>query len=136
MKTWFWIVLAAFVILAVYVILDSAQRPRREAGSTVVPFEVSAESIAVYEQRVSELRARVDRLKERARAAGSLDRRDVSARIAESERLISELQHAIEQWRVARGGDAPDAAYRNCILLYGRASGACDVLATDTMIGK
>jgi hypothetical protein len=70
------------------------------------------------------------------RAAGSAERRDVKARIAESERLILELQRAIEQWRVARGGDAPDAAYRQCILLYGRATGACDALALDTMISR
>ncbi len=136
MKTWFWIVLAAFVILAAYVLVDVTRRSRREAGSEAVPFEVSAESVAVYEQRVSELRARVDSMKERVRVAGTAERRDVKARIAESERLVSELQRAIEQWRVARGGDAPDAAYRQCILLYGRASGACDVLAADTMVGK
>lgn len=136
MKTWFWIVLAAFLVLAAYVLLDSMQRSRREAGSTAVPFEVSAESVAVYEQRVTELQARADSLKERVRAAGSAERRDVKARIAESERLILELQRAIEQWRVARGGDAPDAAYRQCILLYGRATGACDALALDTMIGR
>jgi cytochrome c-type biogenesis protein CcmH/NrfG len=64
MKTWFWIVLAAFLVLAAYVLLDSMQRSRREAGSTVVPFEVSAESVAVYEQRVTELQARADSLKE------------------------------------------------------------------------
>jgi len=69
-------------------------------------------------------------------AAGAAERRDVKARIAEVDRLVSELQRAIAQWRIARGGDAPDAAYRQCLLLYGQARGACQVLASDTIIGK
>lgn len=136
MKIWFWIVLVAFLVVVGYVLLDSVRRSRTRPQSTAVPFEVGAESVAVYEQRMTELRAWADSLKERMKAAGTAERRDVKARVAEAERLISELQRAIEQWRVARGGDAPDAAYRQCILLYGRARGACDALASDTMIGK
>jgi hypothetical protein len=136
MKTWFWIVLIAFLLLAGYVVLDLAQRPGTKAQPPAVPFEVSAESVAVYEQRAAELRATADSLKQRMKAAGAAERRDVKARVAEVERLISELQRAIAQWRIARGGDAPDAAYRQCILLYGQAWGACQVLASDTITGK
>jgi len=136
MRTWFWIVLVAFLLLAGYVVLGVAQRPQAQAQPSAVPFEVSAESVAVYERRAAELRARADSLKQRMETAGTAERRDVKARVAEVERLISELQRAIAQWRIARGGDAPDAAYRQCILLYGQARGACDVLAPDTMIGK
>jgi len=136
MKTWFWIVLVAFLILAGYVVLDSVQRSRRPAQPSALPFEVSAESVAVYEQRAAELQATADSLKKRLQAVGTAERRDVKARVAEVERLISELRRAIAQWRIARGGDAPGAAYRQCILLYGRARGACDVLAPDTLTGK
>jgi hypothetical protein len=136
MKTWFWIVLVAFLLLAGYVILGLVQRPRTQAQPAAVPFEVGAESIAAYEQRAVELRATADSLKLRMVAAGTAERRDVKVRVAEVERLISELQRAIAQWRIARGGDAPDAAYRQCVLLYGRAKGACGMLAPDTLPGK
>ncbi len=136
MKTWFWIVLIALVLLAGYVVMDLAQRPRTKAQPSAVPFEVSAESVAVYEQRAAELQATADSLKQRMKEVGTAERRDVKARVAETERLISELQRAIAQWRIARGGDAPDAAYRQCVLLYGQARGACQVLASDTMIAK
>jgi hypothetical protein len=69
-------------------------------------------------------------------AIGSLDRADVKARLAEFERQIRELKRAIAQWRVARGGDAPDAAYRQCIFAYGKAQGICAALAADTLLGK
>lgn len=133
MKTWSWALLVAFVLLVGYAVLGLVQRPRTQAQPPVVPFEVGAESIAAYEQRAVELRVKADSLKLRMAAAGTAERRDVKARVAEVERLISELQRAIAQWRIARGGDAPDAAYRQCILLYGRARGACEMLAPDTL---
>ncbi len=69
MKTWFWIVLVAFLLLAGYVVLDLVQRPRTRAQpSEELPFEVSAESVAVYEQRAAELQARADSLKKRMEA--------------------------------------------------------------------
>jgi len=136
MKTWFWIVLVAFLLLAGYVVVDLVQRPRTQAQPSAIPFEVSAESVAVYEQRASELQARADSLKKRMEAVGTAERREVKVRVAEFERLVSELRRAIAQWRIARGGDAPDAAYRQCVLLYGRARGACEMLASDTLGGK
>jgi tryptophan-rich sensory protein len=57
MKTWFWIVLVAFLLLAGYVVWNSGQRPKKQAQPPVVAFEVSAESTAAYEQSVAELEA-------------------------------------------------------------------------------
>jgi hypothetical protein len=136
MKTWFWIVLVALLLLAGYVVIGFGQRPRGQAQPPAVPYEVSAESVAVYEQRAAELQARADSLKKRMEEVGTAERREVKARVAEFERMVSELQRAIAQWRIARGGDAPDAAYRQCVLLYGRARGACEMLAPDTLTGK
>jgi hypothetical protein len=136
MKTWFWIVLVAFLVLAGYFVLGLVQRPKTKAQPTAVPFEVSAESVAVYEQRAAELQAKADSLKKRMEAVGTAERREVKARVAEFERTVSELRRAIAQWRIARGGDAPDAAYRQCVLLYGQARGACEMLASDTLTGK
>jgi hypothetical protein len=136
MKTWFWILLVAFLLLAGYVVVDLVRHQRVQARPLKVTSEVSAESVAVYISRVADLRARADSLKQRIKAVGTAERREVKARIAEFERVIAEFERAINKWRVARDGDAPDAAYRQCILLYGQGRGVCEALAPDTMIGK
>jgi hypothetical protein len=136
MKTWFWILLVAFLLLASYVVVDLVRHQRAQARPPVVASDVGAESVEVYVARVADLRARADSLKQRAKAVGTSERREVKARIAEFERVIAELQRAIDAWRVARDGDAPDAAYRQCILLYGQGRGVCEALAPDTLIGK
>ena len=136
MKILFWVVLVALVLLGGYVAIGLVQHPRTKAVPPTVPYEVSAESVAVYEQRAVELQARADSLKKRMEAVGTAERREVKARVAEFERVVSELHRAIAQWRIARGGDAPDAAYRQCVLLYGQARGACEMLAPDTLTGK
>jgi hypothetical protein len=136
MKTLFWIVLVAFVLLAGFVVRDLVLNPRTQARPAAISFEVGAESAAAYERRVADLEAVVVRLKERMTAIGSVGRQDVKARLAEFEAQIRELKLAIAQWRIARGGDAPDAAYRQCILAYGKAAGICRALATDTLPGK
>jgi hypothetical protein len=136
MRTPFWIVLIAFVVLAGYLVWDRTQRAGRQPGPAPVSFEVGAESAAAYEQRVADLEARVEVLKKRMDAAGTNERREVKARLAEFDRQIADLRRAIAQWRVARGGDAPNEAYRQCLLLYGRARGVCDALAPDTLAGK
>jgi len=97
---------------------------------------VSAESAAAYEKRVVELVARVELLKKRMVAAGTAERREVKARLAEFENQISDLKHAIAQWRLARGGDAPNEAYHQCLLLYGKARGVCDALGPDTLSAR
>jgi hypothetical protein len=136
MKTWFWIVLVAFLVLAGYVVWSSGLRPKKQVQSPAATFEVSAESAAAYEQRVAELVARVELLKKRMVAAGTAERRAVKVRLAEFEREISDLKHAIAQWRLASGGDSPNEAYHQCLLLYGKARGVCDAMAPDTLTGK
>jgi len=136
MKTWFWIILIAFILLAGYVVADLLRHQRATARPGKVSSEVSSESVTVYMDRLADLRARADSLKQRMKAVGTAERREVKARIAELERVIAELRRAIDRWRVARDGDAPDAAYRQCIMLYGQGRGVCDALAPDTMIGK
>jgi hypothetical protein len=133
MRIWFWVVLVAFLLLAGYFVWTSGLRSKQQARPPAVTFEVSAESAIAYEQRAEELEARVDVLKKRMVAAGTAERREVKARLAEFERQISDLKRAIAQWRLARGGDAPNEAYRQCLLLYGSARGVCEALAPDTL---
>ncbi len=136
MKTWFWIVLAAFVVLAGYLVWYRTQPAKLQTNQPPVAFEVGAESAAVYEQRVAELEARVEVMKERMKATGTTERRAVKARLAEFERQISELKHLLARLRVARGGDASNDAYHACLFLYGKARGVCEALVPDTLVGK
>jgi len=136
MKVLFWIVLVAFLVLIGYVVRDLVLHPKTQARPAALAFEVSAESAATYEQRAADLESRVAQLAKRMAAIGSLDRPEVKARLGQFERQIRELKVAIAQWRLARGGDAPDAAYRQCLLAYGMAQGICAALAPDTLTGK
>ena len=136
MKVLFWIVLVAFLLLAGYVVRDLVLHPKTQARPAAIAFEVPAESAVTYERRAADLESRVGQLRERMAAIGSLDRPEVKARLEQFERQIRELRYAVAQWRIARGGDAPDAAYRQCILAYGKAQGICGALATDTLSGK
>ena len=133
MKTLFWILLIAFVGLVGYVVYNFVQHQKTQVHPTTIPFEVGADSVAAYEQRVADLESRAAQLSKRMAAVGSLDRPEVKARLDEFERQVRDLKQAIALWRVARGGDAPDATYRQCILLYGKASGVCDAMAPDTL---
>ncbi|MBM3332149.1 hypothetical protein FJY68_09945 [candidate division WOR-3 bacterium] len=133
MKTWFWVVLVVCLGLAGYLVWSLAAGPKATAKSASVPFEVGAESVAVYEQRVAELETQVDNLKKRMVAVGTAERREVKARLARFEAQIADLRRAIAKWRVARGGDAPNEAYRQCLILYGEARGVCGALAPDTL---
>jgi hypothetical protein len=136
MKTWFWVLLVAVIALAGYVVWDLAQRPKNQTKPATAGVDVSSESAAAYDQRVAELEAQVENLKKRMAAAGTAERRAVKARLAEFNSQISDLKHAIARWRLARGGDAPSDAYRQCLILYGRARGVCEALAPDTLAGK
>jgi cytoskeletal protein RodZ len=136
MKTLVWILFVAVIALAGYVVWGLAKQPKKQTTPAPAAFEVSAESAAAYEQRVAELVARVELLKKRMVAAGTAERRAVKVRLAEFEREISDLKHAIAQWRLASGGDSPNEAYRQCLLLYGKARGVCDALGPDTLTGK
>ena len=136
MRKWFWIVLGGCVALAGYLVWSLAAGPRARGKSASAPFEVDADSVVVYEQRVAELEIQVDNLKKRMVAAGTAERREVKARLVQFEVQMSDLKRAIAKWRVARGGDAPNEAYRQCLLLYGKARGVCEALAPDTLSGK
>ncbi len=136
MKTWFWIVLVAFVALAVYVVWNSVLHVHGRVRSSSPTFEVGADSALAYQRRVADLEKRASDLRQRMEAIGSIGRSDVQARLAAFDSQIAELKQAIDKWQITRGGDAPDAGYRQCILLYGSARGICDALAADTLVGK
>jgi hypothetical protein len=57
----------------------------------------------------------------------------VQLRIAALQRELAGLRRAVDEWRATRTGTGGPAAFRQCVLLYGKASGVCDALALDTL---
>jgi len=90
--------------------------------------EVSADSIAVYQARADSLAVIAESLEVRFEKAGALTRPVVLRELATLEDEIASLRIAIDKWRNARGKYGEGQASRECILLYGRASGICDAL--------
>ncbi len=136
MKTWFWIVLAGFVALSVYAVMDSVRHARGGARRPGLTSDVGADSALAYQRRVADLEKRAADLRGRMETIGALDRPEVKARLEAFDAHISQLKQAIARWQVARGGDGPDASYRQCVILYGSARGICDALATDTLAAR
>ncbi|MBM3322559.1 hypothetical protein FJY69_03680 [candidate division WOR-3 bacterium] len=132
MKTLAWILGILASVLLIYVVYSLVAPGRRRADS-VASVEVSADSIRAYMDRAEELGIRADSLRARLTELRLVDRPSVQFRIAALERELAGLRQAIDEWRVARTGVGGPAAFRQCVLLYGKASGVCDALALDTL---
>jgi len=87
MKALFWIMLAALVLLAGYVIWGAMSR-RNPPARTALPFEVSADSAIAYEQRANDLEQRAAELTRRMERLGLKDRPEVKARLAQFEQQV------------------------------------------------
>ncbi|MEO0073159.1 MAG: hypothetical protein ABIK43_00665 [candidate division WOR-3 bacterium] len=131
MKAIFWLLVILLAALCGYLIVQVA-RSRREQVARLSP-TMTLDSIAAYQERVEQLKSAVVRLREKAAAAGRLERLRLERDIDRLELEIRDLLAAIEQWRSAVGNAAQADIYHRCILLYGRASGICDVLLSDTL---
>uniref|UniRef100_A0A7C4C9X1 Uncharacterized protein n=1 Tax=candidate division WOR-3 bacterium TaxID=2052148 RepID=A0A7C4C9X1_UNCW3 len=131
MKALFWSAVLVLVLLAGYLIRGFVLERRRQAAP--VSFEVSAESIAVYQSRIEEMLSRIARIRTRLPLAQPGERVGYTRLIAELEEEIRDLRVAVEQWRSARGAKPTADLYQKCILLYGRASGVCDAIAAETL---
>ena len=93
-----------------------------------LPAEVGTDSIAAYEKRAGELEAEADSLASTLERVGLLQQPFVRAQLERVEQEVYALRVAVEKWKSARTTSAQGQAYRECVLLYGRASGACAVL--------
>ncbi len=132
MKTLAWILgVIALGLLAYVVYVLVASRSQR--SDYISSAEVSAESIRVYITRAAELEERADSLRRRLTELRLVDRPGVQLRITTLERELAGLRQAIDEWQAARTGIGGPAAFRQCVLLYGRASGVCDALSIDTL---
>ena len=131
MKTLAWILGIIAILLLAYVVYSLAA-PRSRRSDYISSAEVSAESVQVYMTKAADLEQRADSLRRRLTELRLVDRPGVQLRIAALERELSGLRQAVEQWRAARSGTGGPAAFRQCVLLYGKASGVCDALSLDT----
>lgn len=132
MKAIFWLLVILLCVTAGYLIVQVAQG-RKEQVSRLNP-DLTLDSIAAYQERVEQLQATAARLREKAAVANRLERLRLERRIDRLEAEIRDLLTAIEQWRSVTGEAAQADIYRRCILLYGRASGICDILSSDTLV--
>ena len=131
-----WLLGLVVLGLIAYLLYHFATHRGTQARQVVVSADVGPDSIAAYERRVEELQARADEFRARMKAAGSLTRPEVQARLLGFEQQMKELRQAVREWRAGQNVTTSNEAYRQCILLYGRASGVCDAMAPDTMRGK
>jgi len=124
-------VLIILLIVGVGFIIYLIVRTSRER-IPVLPTEVSADSIMAYEARADSLSVGADTLEDVLGRAGLLEQPGIRRRLARLNEEIDALRTAVERWRAARDSNGQGQAYRECILLYGRASGVCDALRIDT----
>ena len=128
MKTLFWILVVVILVGVGILVYFASTKPR---GLDLT--QVGADSIAVYEQRTDQLEQKLETLQDMLGRVQVLDRPGVRQRIRYIESQLDELRGAIERWRQARDGQGVGQAYRDCIMLYGRAQAACEVLSYDTL---
>lgn len=131
MKAMFWFLLLIVAGLSAALVMRFVLERGRQARP--LPFEVNVESIAAYQARVAELSEQLNQLQKKAMQSEPLERIRLERKLQLLSVEIRDLEVAIEQWRAARSPNAAGNLYRSCILLYGRASGVCNALATDTV---
>jgi len=133
-KTIFW--LCALVITGLLGYLLHNFIEHRKAQVEILDPNVGFETITLYQARADSLRARADSVRLQLERAGLLSRRSVKAHLALLEDEIVALERTIEVWRKSKKVRSEVDLHRQCVLLYGKASGVCDALASDTLAAK
>lgn len=136
MKYVVWALALVAFALMVYFVTDFARHRKAPPKGEPVSVEVGPDSIAAYEQRIVELEARAEELKERMGRVGTLDRPAVRERLQMFRANIENLKSAVARWKSEHNRGSQNEAYRECILLYGKASATCQSLAPDTVAGQ
>jgi hypothetical protein len=126
----FYVILLIVLVAAVGLLIYSGSSKRiyraRFSG-------INADSIRVFEERAAQLTASVDSLKAALTRAGLVAKLPVARRLEATEARLSELRYTLRRWRDARDEEGRGQAYRDCLLLYGKAQSACQALSFDTL---
>ncbi|GEM_PF-2634002 len=125
-----WAYIALIVIGAAIGVFFILQKPRY---IVTISGSASRDSIALYEQHVSALEARLDSTKASLARHGVLSGVAVRLRIAQMEEHVNALKEALRIWHDAHDQYGVGQAYRECLLLYGRAQSTCQALSYDTL---
>jgi hypothetical protein len=133
-RTIFW--LCALVITGLLGYLLHNFIEHRKAQVEILDPNVGIETITLYQARADSLRARADSVRLRLEGAGLLSRPSVRANLALLEDEIVALERTIEVWQKSKKVRSEVDLHRQCVLLYGKASGVCDALASDTITGE
>jgi hypothetical protein len=125
-----WAIVALILVGAAIGVYFILQKPRNIVSLSP---GASSDSIAAYEQRITELEQRLEATKAVLGRVQALDRPAVRFRIAHMEEQLRGLRAAVRNWREARDEYGVGDAYRECLLLYGGAQAACHALSLDTL---
>ncbi len=131
MKAMFWFLLFIVALIFGYLIFNFVYERTRQAGFVV--FEVSAESIKAYEELAQTLEKKAEEIRKGIASSPLNQRLRLERQLAVLEGKIRDLKVAIEQWRQTKAPRSAADLYRQCILLYGKAAGICELLLTDTL---
>ena len=134
MKAVFW--LLALVLTGLFGYLLHSFIEHRKTQVEILDPNVGLQEINAYQARADSLRARADSVRQRLDRAGLMSRRSVKAHLALLEDEIVALERTIEVWRKSKKVRSEVDLQRQCVLLYGKASGLCDALASDTLTGE
>lgn len=125
-----WLVGIVALVTIGWLIRDFLIRGRSRPRSSLI---APAESLAAFRERAGALRQQSRLLRARLSQSKLWERPAIQARIVELDRQITELDSAIVRWQAALGAKEGPDIYRQCVELYGTASGFCRALALDTL---
>lgn len=126
MNTLFRLLFALFVALSAVLVYIVVRQNRERVD--YLPSEVGGETVEAYADRADSLERVAEVLELDISALGLLEQPAARRQLARLRAEIAALRTAVERYRVARTPAAQDQSYRECVLLYGRASGICDAL--------
>jgi hypothetical protein len=131
MKGVFWFLLLVLAFLFGLLLYTVNQRQRLK--SRVMVFEVTPESVQVFQRRVAELESSAVVLRNRLSSSSVVERLLINRRLGYLERQIEELKLTLDKWRATKDLKSAASIYYKCLLIYGKASGVCELLASETL---
>ena len=134
MKTFGWIVVTVAAVLFGYLVHHLAVARRMQAAP--VAYEVSADSIQVYQERIAQIEARAAQFREEYKTSSPVHKLVIGRQLDLLDRRIRDLKVAVEQWKASRDQASGGNLHTKCVLLYGQVSGVCDALEENRAVGK
>jgi len=128
------VLVVALVLLSAFLVYTIVRRsaPRPMLFSS----DVGKDTIDAYARRADSLAAVAESLNVEFSRTGIINRPGLSLRMVRLGEEIDGLRQAVERWEQSQQSFDRDRAYRECILIYGRASGICEGLKVEADSGR